>query len=648
MSYLFIVEAPGKIKKIQSYLGNDYIVRASCGHIMDLPKKSIGIDEDTFTPSYEITNEKSVNELMQQTKRVDSVLLASDVDREGEFIAWSLVYALNIKKYARVKFHEITKSALEKSIKNLTIIDDNLVSAQQARRIIDRLIGYKLSPLMWKLFNNINLSIGRVQTVTVKLVLDKENNINNELQNLQTYYTIKGTFINEKGTLKDCKLILGNGSTYKLDINDKSEQPRELTKIFNILHDSEYSISDIKDKIVQSSPQPPYITTTLQQDANKILKFSIDKTMKVAQKLYEAGHITYMRTDSTDLSQVAVNMIKNYIESNYGLNYYQYRTYKNNKFSQEAHEAIRPTHVEQETIETQQDELALYKLIWNRTIASLMSNAKYSEQDITIIPKILLEHKFLHKTKQLIFDGYLRLLQGTQDDEQIQKVFVIGDKLKYKMITAAQEHTDISQRYTDASLVKKMETLGIGRPSTYSSIINKISERKYVEKKSCNGQEIILNTFEMNKNGIVTCKKRNSQIGKDTNKIFATNIGKDIVMYMETTFPKLVDYNLTALIENDLDNIASGKILWVNVVKMVYEIFNPILIDINKKFAPKNTILKELKKGKKCYKIMDGQYGTYIRTKTKNIKYKIDDIKAITFELIDKYIKNKNSKITNK
>lgn len=590
---LVIVESPGKIKKINSILGKDYIVKASVGHIRDLDSSGLSIDvENGFSPTYIISKDKKgvVSDLKSNVKSCSEVILAADEDREGEAIAASLADVLKLKDPKRIVFNEITKTALENALKNPRKIDYNLVRAQETRRFLDRIVGYKLSPVLW---SNIamKLSAGRVQSVVVKVIIDKENEIQN--LNQEPYFKITGKFHSVDDKKNKLSVVL-----YELDKNKSTDKSikgnllklktvEDSEKLLKVLDKSEYSVKLIEDKISKRNPSAPFITSTIQQEASKKFSFNIKSTMSIAQKLYEGGHITYMRTDSTSLSDEALKACQDYIVKNYGKKYHNKKNYvSKSKNAQEAHEAIRPTHIEKSEIEGTPEEKKLYSLIWKRTVASQMAAAEISVNNIyiDIIHKKKIPYYFLATNESIVFEGFLKVYNiKSEDDEDLQTSntnFEKGTKLNYEEIECKEEYPKSIGRYNEASLVKKLEDLGIGRPSTYAAIISKIQERKYVDKVDLDGEEKNVNVAIMKPSNGIKWSKSKTVLGKEKQKLIPTSIGKVVTEYLCDHFDKLMEYKFTANLEDDLDKIVDGKEKWDNVLKKFWDEFNPKVLNL--------------------------------------------------------------------
>lgn len=574
---LVIVESPAKAKTIEKFLGKDFKVTSSFGHIADLPAKELGVDvEGGFTPKYIISSDKKslVKELKQLANKAEMVWLASDEDREGEAIAWHLAESLKLdkEKTRRIVFHEITKSAILKAIENPRQIDYNLVNAQQARRVLDRLVGYELSPVLWKKVKG-GLSAGRVQSVAVRLIVEREREI--ERFNPIASYRIVAEFITEQG----------NKFKAKLPKNFTTEEEARAFLQKNI--GATYKVADLVKKPAKKSPAPPFTTSTLQQEASRKLYFSVSKTMTIAQRLYEAGLITYMRTDSVNLSEDARNAAQEEITHSFGANYSQPRNYKGkSKGAQEAHEAIRPTDMSRQTISGDYDQERLYQLIWKRTIASQMSDAQLERTNvkIDIIGSQPVSEQFVANGEMIKFDGFLKVyLEGTDFEEEEQDGMLpklqVNDSLNNQYITATQRFTRPPYRYTEASLVKQLEELGIGRPSTYAPTISTIVNRNYVEKGTVEGVE--RNYVQLHlKDQQIEAKKLTETIGSDKGKMVPTDIGMIVNDFLVDHFDDILDYNFTAKVEEDFDAIAEGKEEWTSMMKDFYAKFHPHVEDV--------------------------------------------------------------------
>ena len=574
---LVIVESPAKAKTIEKFLGKDFKVQSSFGHIADLPSKELGVDVDgDFTPKYIVSSDKKklVADLKKEAKKAEMVWLASDEDREGEAIAWHLAEELDLKKEntKRIVFHEITKTAILKAIENPRQIDYNLVNAQQARRILDRLVGYELSPVLWRKVKG-GLSAGRVQSVAVRLIVEREREI--EAFNPVASYRIDAEFVTAQG----------NSFKAKLPKNFQTQAAARAFLEKNI--DASYSVADLIKKPAKKSPAAPFTTSTLQQEAARKLYFSVGKTMTIAQRLYEAGLITYMRTDSVNLSNDAQQDAAKEITKSFGEAYSHPRRYKGkSKGAQEAHEAIRPTQMSRHSIEGDYDQTRLYDLIWKRTLASQMSDAQLERTNvkIAITSSQAVKEQFTANGEMIKFDGFLKVyLEGIDNDEQEQEgmlpKLVKADVLGANYITATERFTRPPYRFTEASLVKQLEELGIGRPSTYAPTISTIISRKYVEKGTVEGVErkYLQLTLE---NQILKDNTLLETIGSDKGKLVPTDIGMIVNDFLVEHFSSVLDFNFTAKVEQDFDDIAEGKEDWKHMLKEFYGKFHPTVEDV--------------------------------------------------------------------
>lgn len=560
---LVIVESPAKAKTIEKFLGKDYVVKSSFGHIRDLPKKGLNIDiENNFEPNYEISSDKKkvVAELRKAAKGAE-VWLASDEDREGEAIAWHLAHALKLDptKTKRIVFHEITKPAIEAAIKNPRTVNLQLVDAQQARRILDRLVGYELSPVLWKKVRT-GLSAGRVQSVAVRIIVERER----EIRAFEAKSSFKVTAIFEA----DGKEV---PAELAVKLGDATAARDWLTKLSNAV----YQVADIQLKPSTRNPGAPFTTSTLQQEASRRLGFSVRQTMTLAQRLYEAGHITYMRTDSTILSTQALNAAETFIRSEYGDNYHKFRQFKTkNSSAQEAHEAIRPTDFRRLTAGEEDGQKKLYALIWQRALASQMSEAKLERTEVTIDISSQSE-KFVAKGEIMRFDGFMKVYGGGKDDTILPDLNV-GQKLDAQTITATETFSRAPARYSEAALVKKLEELGIGRPSTYAPTISTVQTRGYVEKTDLEGKErpvteIVLSDGKLKETTTPTI------YGADRNKLLPTGIAEVVTDFLVNHFPAVVDFDFTANVEAAFDNIADGKQAWEKMIGDFYKDFHPLV-----------------------------------------------------------------------
>jgi DNA topoisomerase-1 len=583
---LVIVESPGKIKKIESILGNNYIVMASMGHIMDLPKKSLGIDiENNFKPSYEISKEKIdiVKKLRNAKKESTEVILATDKDREGEMIAWCLAHILNLKNAKRVSFGEITKIEIIKAMNSPILINDNLVNAQKTRRIMDRIIGFKISPLL-----DSGLSAGRVQSVVTKLIIDKENEIKDFFENKHTsYFKINANFLDN-----DDRIIIAN--LEKENTIYKIQNKENCKKIIGDFINKSYTIYNIQAKESIKNPSKPFTTSTLQQEASKRLRFPIKITMMLAQHLYEAGHITYMRTDSIELAQEVLDDAKKYIISKYSEKYHQMRKYKSkSKNTQEAHEAIRPTHIEFETIEEKDkigpNEIKLYNLIWERTITSQMKEAIYSNIVIKIEIENNKQYIFQSKIENLIFEGFL-IINKKQKKELIL-LPKINSKLVITEINGLEDCERPPLRYDEASLIHKLDpkNLNIGRPATYASLINTIQEREYVVTKNIIGEEKNLVSLFWDKGDSILEQEKKIKFGEEKNKFVPTEKGIKVTNFLIENFNQIMDYKFTSDMDKKLDQIANGKKIWSEFLSDFYKTIEPNIKKLSKLIIKKDS-----------------------------------------------------------
>ncbi|MFI5218511.1 MAG: type I DNA topoisomerase [Bacteroidia bacterium] len=571
---LVIVESPAKAKTIEKFLGKDYTVKSCYGHVRDLAKSDKGIDiENNFEPNYEISEDKKhvIAELSKLAKNVKTVWLATDEDREGEAISWHLYESLKLKKSntRRIVFHEITKTAIKEAIENPRDIDKHLVDAQQARRILDRLVGFELSPILWKKIKP-SLSAGRVQSVAVRLIVERERDIDSH--NSTSYYKVTGNFLvhDEKGFPR----------FLKADLSQKFKSKEEAENFLNKLLGAQFSISNLEKKPAKKSPSAPFTTSTLQQEASRKLGFSVAQTMLLAQRLYEGGLITYMRTDSVNLSQFALNAAKTEITKSYGEEYVNTRQFTTKSASaQEAHEAIRPTYFENPTVDGENNEKRLYELIWKRAIASQMSDAQLEKTIVTIQPDKV-EENFTATGEVILFDGFLKVYLESTDDENSEEAndgllppLAIGQKLDLDFIEARERFTYPPARFTEASLVKKLEELGIGRPSTYAPTISTIQKRGYVLKEERQGKERNYNVITLKDNRILAVVKTEIT-GTEKNKLFPTDIGAVVNDFLVANFEDVLDYNFTAYVEKEFDDIAEGKMKWQEMIADFYKPFH--------------------------------------------------------------------------
>ena len=606
---LVIVESPAKAKTIENFLGKDFTVKSSLGHIRDLSKKNLGIDiENDFKPKYEISPDKVklVSELKKIVKNTDTVWLATDEDREGEAISWHLseVLKLNEKKTKRIVFHEITKTAITNAISNPRKIDKNLVDAQQARRVLDRLVGFEISPVLWRKIKP-SLSAGRVQSVAVRLIVEREKEIKNF--KAVSSYKINGIF----KIIKDNKTYL-----FKAELSKKFKEKNEALAFLESCKDSKFSVSDIEVKKTKKSPAPPFTTSTLQQEASRKLGFSVARTMQVAQKLYESGLITYMRTDSVNLSNLALSTAAKKITSAFGEKYVKTRKYKTkNTGAQEAHEAIRPSYIDRHSVDGDNAAKKLYELIWKRTIASQMANAEIDKTVVSIKGSNLKE-KFVAKGEVIKFDGFLKVYLESSDDENTEEKkgllppFEINDIVFYNEITATEKFALHPPRYTEASLVKKMEELGIGRPSTYAPTISTIQKRGYIINETRLGIDRDYNYICL-KNNEISQEIRKEKTGFEKSKLFPTDIGIVVNDFLCENFETILDYKFTAKTEKELDNIARGLKVWNKMIKEFYAPFHERVqktLENAQRANGQRLLGKDTKTGKNIY-VKIGRFG---------------------------------------
>jgi len=574
---LVIVESPAKAKTIEKFLGKDFLVKSSFGHVRDLDKKGFGVDiENNFKPDYIVSDDKKslVKELKTLAKEAKTVWLASDEDREGEAIAWHLmeVLDLNDNNTKRIVFHEITKDAILHAIESPRPLNRNLVDAQQARRVLDRLVGFEVSPVLWKKVKP-QLSAGRVQSVAVRLIVEREREIIN--------FTTTSSFrVNAVFLVKDEK---GKITELKAELSKRFDKKEEAQNFLEKCKSAVFTVEDVVTKPAKRSPAPPFTTSTLQQEASRKLGYSVSQTMSIAQKLYEAGKITYMRTDSVNLSSLAINTAKAKVNELFGENYSKSRQYKTStKGAQEAHEAIRPSYIDKETITGTKQEQRLYELIWKRTIASQMSDASLERTTISIGVSNASE-KFVASGEVILFDGFLKVyLESSDEDEDKQSGDVllppikVNDVLQRETITAAQRFSLRPPRYTEASLVKKLEEQGIGRPSTYAPIITTIQNRGYVVKEDRQGSEREFTTLTLT-GATISEKVKNESFGYEKSKLFPTDIGMVVTDFLLKNFDLVMDFNFTAKVEAQFDEVADGKCEWSNMIGGFYKPFHSLV-----------------------------------------------------------------------
>ena len=570
---LVIVESPAKAKTIEKFLGSDYKVLSSYGHIRDLKKKEFSIDTDTFTPEYEIPEEKAklVSELKSQAEKAETVWLASDEDREGEAISWHLYEVLNLKPEhtKRIVFHEITKPAILSAIEHPRQIDLNLVNAQQARRVLDRIVGFKLSPVLWKKVKPA-LSAGRVQSVAVRLIVEKER----EIQQFKSEANYRVTALFE----------VENKTEIKAELNQRFKTKEEAMAFLESCKQAAFRIDDIATRPQKRTPSAPFTTSTLQQEAAHKLGFTVAQTMMIAQKLYESGKITYMRTDSVNLSSLCINACIQVITDSMGSQYVKSRQFQTkSKGAQEAHEAIRPTYMDQTEIDGTPQEKRLYDLIWKRTIASQMADAELEKTTVSI-QSDKSQYTFVTTGEVIKFDGFLKVYRETRDEDAdvaetesgLLPPLSIGETLNRKEVTATQRFSQHPPRYNEASLVKKLEELGIGRPSTYAPTISTIQQREYVTKGDKSGEEKEQTTLTLKQDQISESTKQ-TIIGAERNKLIPTDVGIVVNDFLLQFFPEIMDYNFTAEVEKRFDEVAEGKTEWTKLMQDFYQEFSPLV-----------------------------------------------------------------------
>ncbi len=571
---LVIVESPAKAKTIEKFLGSDYKVLSSYGHIRDLKKKEFSIDTNTFTPEYEIPDEKAklVNELKSQAEKAETVWLASDEDREGEAISWHLYEVLNLKPEhtKRIVFHEITKPAILSAIEHPRQIDLNLVNAQQARRVLDRIVGFKLSPVLWKKVKPA-LSAGRVQSVAVRLIVEKER----EIQQFKSEANYRVTALFEVPESK---------TEIKAELSQRFKTKEEAMAFLESCKQAAFRIDDIATRPQKRTPSAPFTTSTLQQEAAHKLGFTVAQTMMIAQKLYESGKITYMRTDSVNLSSLCINACIQVITDSMGSQYVKSRQFQTkSKGAQEAHEAIRPTYMDQTEIDGTPQEKRLYDLIWKRTIASQMADAELEKTTVSI-QSDKSQYTFVATGEVIKFDGFLKVYRETRDEDAeandtesgLLPPLSIGETLNRKEVTATQRFSQHPPRYNEASLVKKLEELGIGRPSTYAPTISTIQQREYVTKGDKSGEEKEQTTLMLKQDQISETTKQ-TIIGAERNKLIPTDVGIVVNDFLLQFFPEIMDYNFTAEVEKRFDEVAEGKTEWTKLMQDFYQEFSPLV-----------------------------------------------------------------------
>ncbi len=606
---LVIVESPAKAKTIEGYLGKDYVVKSSYGHVRDLPTKGLSVDlENEFKPDYVVMPDKKkvITELKKLSKDADIVWLATDEDREGEAISWHLFEALGLKenKTKRIVFHEITKPAITKAIENPRVIDKNLVDAQQARRVLDRIVGFELSPVLWKKVKP-SLSAGRVQSVTVRLIVEREKEI--EAFNSEPYFRVKAVFE-------------AKGKSFSADLNKRLKSEDEVNAFLKACANSDFSVETIDKKPGKKTPSAPFTTSTLQQEAARKLGYSVAQTMRLAQSLYEAGKITYMRTDSVNLSGTAIEGVTAEILDQYGDDYLNPRKYSTKTANaQEAHEAIRPTYFNQKNGSSDAREQRLYELIWKRAIASQMSDAKLMRTTIKIGASGL-DEKFEVKGEIITFEGFLKVyLEGTDDEQDEESNANLpnvseGDELSQKGVEATQKFTQHPARYSEASLVKKLEELGIGRPSTYAPTISTVQKRGYVVKEDRDGHPRNYKVITLDGSNIKE-EIKTENTGAERNKLFPTDIGVVVNDFLQEHFGAILDYHFTASVEEEFDHISRGELVWTNMLSKFYKPFHDTVEDTleNSERATGERILGEDPKTGKPVLARLGRYGPMVQ-----------------------------------
>ncbi|MFH1320965.1 MAG: type I DNA topoisomerase [Bacteroidota bacterium] len=624
---LVIVESPAKAKTIERFLGKDFSVRSCFGHIRDLHFKELSVDiKNNFIPTYIIPSDKkkTITELKKLSNEAELVWLATDEDREGEAISWHLVKVLELaeEKIKRIVFHEITKSAILNAIENPRGINKSLVDAQQARRVLDRLVGYEISPVLWKKVKPA-LSAGRVQSVAVRLIVEREREIQDF--KMQSYYKVIGDFyVNKKDTVQaGSEASLGGGQenhVLQAELTKRFYSLEEARKFLQQCIGADFIVKDLEVKPGKKSPAPPFITSTLQQEASRKLGFSVAQTMRIAQKLYESGRITYMRTDSVNLSNSAIAAAKEVIAENYGTEYVNSKQYKTKiKGAQEAHEAIRPTYMHNQSINGDNNEKRLYDLIWKRMIASQMSDAEFEKTAITIDVSSALED-FIARGEVMKFDGFLKVYLESKDEEApeshkgVLPPLTTGKNLLSDIITATERFTSHSLRYTEASLVKKLEELGIGRPSTYAPTISTIQKREYVVKEDKKGFERQYNVLTLKGNSI-NDEARTEIAGAEKSKLFPSDIGMVVNDFLIDHFNNIMDYNFTANVEKEFDEIARGKKVWNEMIKQFYNPFHASVknsLEISEKATGERLLGVDTVSGRKVF-VKIGRYGPMVQ-----------------------------------
>lgn len=607
---LVIVESPAKAKTIEKFLGKGFVVMSSYGHIRDLPKKNAIDIENGFKPTYEVSDDKKkvIADLKKAVKKASLVWLASDEDREGEAIAWHLEETLGLDedKTRRIVFHEITKPAIIEAINNPRSIDRNLVDGQQARRVLDRLVGFELSPVLWKKIQT-GLSAGRVQSVAVRLIVEREREV-------EAFKPVSSFRI-------QADLDAGNDATLQAKLTKDKPDIETAEQFLESVKGAGFTIADITKKPAKRSPRAPFITSTLQQDASQKLGFSVRQTMVVAQRLYESGKITYMRTDSVNLSELAVEQAREVIEKRYGTEYVETRKYKTRSAgAQEAHEAIRPTDMGLSEVPGERNEQRLYQLIWRRAIASQMADARI-ERTTASVAVSTVEEQLLAKGEVLIFDGFLKVYgNGDGDDNKMLPPLEVGQNLPLEVMRAQEAFTRPPARYTEASLVRKLEELGIGRPSTYAPTISTIQNRGYVEKGEREGMERTVRVLALHDEKIIN-EDRVELTGADKGKLVPSEIAGIVTDFLVKHFDEVVDYNFTARVEGEFDQIAAGKLAWQDMISEFYEPFHKDIIksdDISREEAAQSRILGIDPKSARPVSVRIGRFGPFAQIGTRD------------------------------
>ncbi|WFE69316.1 type I DNA topoisomerase [Thiomicrospira sp. R3] len=613
MKNLVIVESPAKAKTIEQYLGKDFTVRSSFGHIRDLSKKGMGIDiANGFTPSYEISpdKKKTVTELRKLAKEAEAVWLATDEDREGEAIAWHLAQALklDVKTTKRIVFHEITKNAITQAVAQPRTIDLNLVDAQQARRILDRVVGFELSPVLWKKIRT-GLSAGRVQSVAVRLIVEREREV--DAFNAQASFKIQGLLqpINEQGEL---------GEAFSVKRNAGFETEQQAQDYLNALLAADLSVVDLEQKPAKRSPKAPFTTSTLQQEASQKLGFSVKQTMVIAQRLYESGKITYMRTDSVNLSETAIDQAKSVVTKDFGAKFSHPRRYKTKKAdAQEAHEAIRPTDFSVRDVGGERNEQRLYQLIWRRTMASQMADAELLRTTVTVGISSMSNENLIAKGEMVTFEGFLKVynLDGSKDDDVLLPAMQVGQGLSLFEMQAKQSFSRPPARYNEASLVRTLEEMGIGRPSTYAPTIDTIQQRGYVVKEDREGTPRDVRQLTL-KDGQVSAETLSEMAGSEKNKLFPTDIAGVVNDFLVKNFGEVLDYQFTAKVEQEFDQIAEGNQAWQQMLGDFYTKFHPKVEDaetLSREQAGQSRLLGTDPKTGKPLLVKIGRFGPFVQ-----------------------------------